>query len=50
MRTACALSELEEEFAEMDGWNAESDAAALISGLGIPEAKHDALVKDLNGT
>lgn len=43
-------SELEEEFAEMDGWNAESDAAALISGLGIPEAKHDALVKDLNGS
>lgn len=43
-------SELEEEFAEMDGWNAESDAAALISGLGITEAKHDALVKDLNGS
>src|SRR5690606_8031509 len=30
-------SELEEEFAEMDGWNAESDAAALLSGLNIKE-------------
>lgn len=43
-------SELEEEFAEMDGWNAESDAAALLSGLGIVESKHDALVKDLSGS
>ena len=30
-------SELEEQFAEMDGWNAESDAAELLSGLGISE-------------
>jgi ATPase subunit of ABC transporter with duplicated ATPase domains len=36
MRTA----ELEEQFAEMDGWNAESDAAGLLSNLGIPEALH----------
>ncbi|MEZ4721057.1 MAG: ATP-binding cassette domain-containing protein [Flavobacteriales bacterium] len=43
-------SELEEEFAEMDGWNAESDAAALLSGLGISEDKHYQLVKDLNGS
>lgn len=43
-------SELEEEFAEMDGWNAESDAAALLSGLGIKESKHDALVRELNGS
>jgi ATPase subunit of ABC transporter with duplicated ATPase domains len=43
-------SELEEEFAEMDGWNAESDAAALLSGLGIKEAKHEQLVKDLSGS
>lgn len=43
-------SELENEFAEMDGWNAESDAAALLSGLGITEDKHYALVKDLNGS
>ena len=31
------VSELEEKFAELDGWNAESDAAALLSGLGIKE-------------
>ncbi|MGB0979772.1 MAG: ABC-F family ATP-binding cassette domain-containing protein, partial [Croceimicrobium sp.] len=40
-------SELEEQFAEMDGWNAESDAAALLSGLGIPESHHYSLVRDL---
>ena len=43
-------SELEAQFAEMDGWNAESDAAALISGLGITEDLHHSLVKDLNGS
>ncbi len=43
-------SELEAQFAEMDGWNAESDAAALLSGLGIPESLHYSLVKDLNGS
>jgi len=43
-------SEMEERFAEMDGWNAESDAAALLSGLGIPEAHHYSLVKDLEGS
>lgn len=43
-------SELEAEFAEMDGWNAESDAATLLSGLGIAEDTHFKLVKDLNGT
>ena len=42
-------SELEAEFAEMDGWNAESDAAALLSGLGIDEADHYKLMKDLSG-
>ncbi len=42
-------SELEGEFAEMDGWNAESDAAALLSGMGIHEEDHYALLKDLNG-
>ncbi|MBX2913274.1 MAG: ATP-binding cassette domain-containing protein [Cyclobacteriaceae bacterium] len=42
-------SELEAEFAEMDGWNAEPDAAALLSGLGIEEAVHHSLMKDLNG-
>lgn len=42
-------SELEEKFAEMEGWNAESDAAALLSGLGIEEALHDRMMKDLSG-
>lgn len=42
-------SELEEEFAEMDGWNAESDAAALLSGLNIKEADHYKLLKELSG-
>ncbi|QDH80615.1 ATP-binding cassette domain-containing protein [Echinicola soli] len=42
-------SELEAEFAEMDGWNAESDAAAMLSGLGISEDLHHALMKDLAG-
>ncbi|MDR2138166.1 MAG: ATP-binding cassette domain-containing protein [Tannerella sp.] len=42
-------SELEEKFAEMEGWNAESDAAALLSGLGIREALHGNLMKDLSG-
>src|SRR5688572_11696580 len=42
-------SELEAEFAEMDGWNAQSDAAALLSGLGIDEEDHFKIVKELNG-
>jgi len=42
-------SELEAEFAEMDGWNAQSDAAALLSGLGIPEEDHFKDVKELSG-
>lgn len=42
-------SELEEQFAEMDGWNAESDAASLLSGLGIKEEEHTKLVKELSG-
>lgn len=43
-------SELEEKFAEMDGWNAESDAAALLSGLGIIETHHHELMKNMSGT
>ncbi|MCR9250079.1 MAG: ATP-binding cassette domain-containing protein [bacterium] len=43
-------SELEAQFAEMDGWNAESDAAALLSGLGIVESDHYKLVAELDGT
>ena len=42
-------SELEGEFAEMDGWNAESDAASLLSGLGISEDDHYKLMKDIMG-
>ena len=36
-------AELEGEFAEMDGWNAESDAATLLTGLGIPAEEHNNL-------
>lgn len=43
-------SHLEGEFAEMNGWNAESDAASLLSGLGILEEEHFKLVKELNGS
>ena len=43
-------SELEAQFAEMDGWNVESDAASLLSGLGITEDLHYSLVKELNGS
>ncbi len=42
-------AELEADFAEMDGWNAESDAASLLSGLGITEDEHSKLVKELSG-
>lgn len=42
-------SEMEAEFAEMNGWNAQSDAAALLSGLGIVEEDHYKLVKELSG-
>ena len=42
-------SELESEFSEMNGWNAESDAASLLSGLGIIEEDHLKLVKELSG-
>ncbi len=42
-------SELEDKFAELEGWNAESDAAALLSGLGIKEDKHGLMMRDLSG-
>jgi ATPase subunit of ABC transporter with duplicated ATPase domains len=45
LRTA----ELEAEFADMDGWNAESGAASLLSNLGIKENFHHILMKDLSG-
>ena len=42
-------SELEGEFAEMNGWEAESDAATLLNGLGIEPDLHYTLMSDLNG-
>ena len=42
-------SELETEFAEMNGWEAESDAESLLNGLGIPTEFHQAVMKDLTG-
>ncbi len=42
-------SELEAEFADMDGWEAESDAATLLNGLGIEPELHYTLMKDLLG-
>ncbi|MBE7640325.1 ATP-binding cassette domain-containing protein [Salegentibacter sp. BLCTC] len=41
---------LQVEFEEMNGWNAESDAASLLSNLGIKEQYHATLMKDLDGT
>ena len=43
------VSELEEKFAELDGWNAESDAAMLLSGLDVKEDKHYVLMGELSG-
>ena len=43
------VAELEEKFAELDGWNAESDAAMLLSGLGVKEDKHYTLMSELSG-
>lgn len=43
-------SELEAEFAEMDGWEAESNAAMLLNGLGIDTELHNSLMSDLNGS
>lgn len=42
-------SELEEKFAELEGWNAESDAASLLSGLGISEDLHYQQMVDMSG-
>ena len=42
-------SELEGEFAEMNGWEAESDAATLLNGLGIDTSLHYTMMRDLNG-
>ncbi len=42
-------ADLEAEFAEMNGWEAESDAAMLLNGLGIETGLHETFMKDLNG-
>ena len=43
------IGELQVQFEEMDGWNADSDAAAMLSNLGIKEELHYAMMKDLDG-
>ena len=43
------IGELQVEFEEMNGWNADSDAAAMLSNLGIKEEFHYTLMKDLDG-
>lgn len=48
-KNADKIGELQVEFEEMDGWNADSDAAALLSNLGIKEDLHYANMKDLDG-
>jgi len=40
-------SELEGEYADLNGWNAESEAASMLSGLGVREEKHSLLMKEL---
>lgn len=42
-------SELEEKFAELEGWNAENDAAMLLSGLGVTEDLHYQMMGDMSG-
>jgi ATPase subunit of ABC transporter with duplicated ATPase domains len=42
------VAALEEQFAEMEGWNAESDAGALLNGLGIPDELHYKKLEELN--
>lgn len=42
-------ADLEAEFAEMEGWNAESDAATMLSGLGVKEDRHHKLMNELSG-
>ena len=42
-------ADLEEKFAEMNGWNSDSDAASLLSGLGIEEKEHYKLMEELPG-
>lgn len=44
------VAELETEFAELDGWQAEADAGSLLADLGIPAELHYSLMKDLSGS
>jgi len=48
-KNADKIGELQVEFEEMNGWNSESDAATLLSNLGIKEKSHYSLMKDLDG-
>ncbi|MCP5005821.1 MAG: ATP-binding cassette domain-containing protein, partial [Planctomycetes bacterium] len=43
------VSDLEDEFAELDGWEAESEASTLLSGLGIADNLHEKIMADLSG-
>ncbi len=43
-------AELEGEFAELDGWQAESDAATILQGLGIPVDLHEKKMNELDGS
>ncbi len=44
------VADLETQFAEMDGWQAEPNASSLLNDLGIPQEQHYALMKDLSGS
>ena len=48
-KTACARASWKAEFAEMNGWEAESEAAALLNGLGITPELHDKKMAELSG-
>ena len=48
-KNADRIGELQVQFEEMNGWNADSDAASLLSNLGIPEDSHYTLMSDLEG-
>ena len=50
MRTVSKRGELEGEFAEMNGWEAETDAEQLLNGLGIEPELHYAQMADLTGS
>ncbi len=49
MRTVSRAADLEAEISEMNGWEAESDAANLLNGLGVDTEYHYSLMKDLTG-